>query len=75
MNSQQKVDLYQPIIASRVGAPPLVLRVGVVKNADFGLGGVPASQMVPETYVLLSALPTEMQEQIKIPIQAMLAGM
>lgn len=73
--TQQKVDLYQPIVAARIGAPPVVLRVGVTKNADYAFGGVPSSQMVAESYVLLSALPAELQAQVKIAVQVLLAGM
>lgn len=72
--SAQKVDLYQPIINSRVGPPPLALRVGVQHNADSIVGGVPQGVSKIETYVLLSALPTELQERVKLAVQALIAG-
>jgi hypothetical protein len=70
----QKVDLYQPIAASRVGPPPLALRVAVTPNVDSFVGGVPQSTQRVETYVLLSALPQELQERVKLAVQALLAG-
>lgn len=70
----QKVDLYQPIINSRIGPAPLALRVGVTPNLDNVVGGVPQGVTRIETYVLLSALPTEMQERVKLAVQALIAG-
>lgn len=70
----QKVDLYQPIVNSRVGPPPLVLRVEVTPNANSIVGGVMQCVSKIETYVLLSALPSELQERVKLAVQALLAG-
>lgn len=70
----QKVDLYQPIVNSRVGPPPLALRVGVTPNANSIVGGVPQGVSKIETYVLLSALPSELQERVKLAVQALIAG-
>lgn len=70
----QNVDLYQPMMASRVGPPPIALRVGVVPNNNSIAGGVPQSSMIVETYVLLSALPADMQERVKTAIQLLIAG-
>ena len=70
----QKVDLYQPIIASRVGAPPLTLRVAVTPQADMIAGGVPQAITKIEMYVLLSALPQELQQQVRTACQAILSG-
>lgn len=72
--SAQKVDLYQPMINSRVGPAPLALRVGVQPNADSIVGGVPQGITRIETYVLLSALPTELQERVRLAVQALIAG-
>lgn len=69
----QEVDLYQPITATRVGAPPVALRV-ITKNNDSMVGGVPQSSLKQEVYVLLSVLPTELQERVKLAIQAVIAG-
>lgn len=70
----QSVDLYQPIAASRVGPAPLTLRIGVTPNANSVVGGPQTNTMKAETYVLLSALPTELQERVKLAVQALLAG-
>jgi hypothetical protein len=70
----QKVDLYQPMINSRVGPAPLVLRIGVTPGVGAIVGGVPQGVTKIETYVLLSALPTELQERVKLAVQALIAG-
>jgi len=70
----QKVDLYKPIIADRVGAPPLVLRIGVTRQVDHIQGGVPQSSMKAEPYVLLSALPDEIRQRVETAIQMQLAA-
>lgn len=71
----QQVDLYQPIMSARVGAPPLVLRVGVTSNVSMMEGGVPQSTVHGEDYVLLSALPPELRERVKIAVQSLISGM
>lgn len=71
----QSVDLYQPMIASRVGPAPLTLRVAVKPNNDNVVGGVPQGVTRVEAYVLLSALPQELQERVKLAIQALISGM
>lgn len=70
----QQVDLYQPMMASRVGAPPLVLRVGVQHNVNNVEGGVPMGAVRPEEYVLLSALPEEIKQRVILAVQVMIAG-
>jgi len=70
----QSVDLYLPIVAARVGVPPLALRVGVTDNVSFMEGGVPATTSKSVTYVLLSALPEELQERVRLAIQVLIAG-
>ena len=71
----QKVDLYQPMVHSREGLPPLTLRVGVQAQMGLVEGGTPQLQLKPETYVLLSALPKELQERVKTAVQALISGM
>ena len=74
MNAQP-VDLYQPIVATRVGAPPLTLRVGVTLDQNQMLGGPQQGSIRPETYVLVSALPEELQRRIELAVQALVTGM
>jgi hypothetical protein len=71
----QRVDLYQPMISNRVGAPPLVLNVGVQRTGAETMGGYVEGAVRPEHYVLLSALPEELRERVKTAVQAMLSGM
>jgi hypothetical protein len=76
MSDQRKnlVDLYQPIVNSRVGLPPISLRAIVTPSSDYVQGGVPINSQRAETYVLLSALPAELQERVKTAIQALISG-
>lgn len=74
MNPPQRVDIYQPIVSSKVGPPPIALRIGVTPNVSEVAGGVPQSTMRVETYVLLSALPSELQERVKVAVQVLIAG-
>jgi len=74
MNPQQKVDLYQPLVATRVGAPPLVLRAVVTPNVGNMVGGVPQSTTKIENYVLLSALPEELRRRVELAVQALITG-
>ena len=74
----QKVDLYQPLIHDSGGSrtpPPLTLRVGVSTLSGYVEGGSPTAYLKPETYVLLSALPAELQERVKTAVQALISGM
>jgi hypothetical protein len=71
----QRVDLYQPLIHSRVGAPPLVINVGVNRSGAETMGGPIENPIRPETYVLLSALPDELKERVKTAIQALISSM
>lgn len=70
----QKVDLYKPLAADKVGPAPLALRVAVTPTANMLVGGTSSSSQRVETYVLLSALPQELQERVKLACQALLAG-
>lgn len=69
-----KVDLYQPIVSSRIGPPPVALRVGVTPNVGMTESGPQHGISRIETYVLLSALPTELQERVKLAVQALITG-
>lgn len=71
----QRVDLYAPMEAARVGPPPLVLRVIVTPNADSVVGGVPMANRRAEPYVLLSALPDELRQRVELAVQARLQAM
>ena len=71
----QRVDLFAPMMASRVGPPPIVLRVGVTRTRDEMVGGVPQSALRAESYVLLSALPEEIRHRVELAVQALIAGM
>lgn len=68
-------DLYQPIFAERPGPAPLTLRTIVTVHQDHFVGGVPEVSQKGEVYVLLSALPRELQERVKTAVQALISGM
>ena len=70
----QRVDLYQPMLAVRPGPAPVALRVGVTPSPGLMEGGPTQGPPKIETYVLLSALPTELQERVKLAVQALIAG-
>ena len=70
-----KVDLYQPIEANRTGPPPLVIRTIVTPMTAMVEGGTPASARKAEDYILLSALPNELQERVRTAVRAIIAGM
>ena len=74
MSDVQRVNLYQPMINNTVGPAPLALRVGVTPNNDQMMGGPLVGHTRIENYILLSALPTDLQERVKLAIQALIAG-
>ncbi len=71
----QKIDLYQPLVHVRVGAPPLVINVGVNRHGSETMGGPVENVIRPEAYVLLSALPDELRERVKTAVQALISSM
>ena len=71
----QRVDLYQPMIHTRVGVPPLVINVGVNRTGAETMGGMVENVVRPESYVLLSALPDELRDRVKTAIQALISSM
>jgi len=71
----QKIDLYQPIMHAQKSPVPLTIRVAVSNLEGYVEGGSSMTYLKPETYVLLSALPTELQERVKTAVQAIIAGM
>jgi len=72
---ENKADLYQPVYASRIGPPPVVVRAVVTTNSDYVAGGMPQASTKVENYVMLSALPKELQERVRTAVQALIAGM
>jgi hypothetical protein len=70
---QQRVDLYQPLIADKAGPAPLVLRVGVSNPVTVTEGPI-SSALKAETYVLLSALPVELRKRVELAVQVLIAG-
>lgn len=71
---EQVVDLFKPIRAARQGAVPVALRVVSQPYANYVAGGVPSTSLKNETYVLLSALPEEIQQRVVTAINAITSG-
>lgn len=72
---ENKADLYKPVYADRIGPPPLVVRAVVTPNAASIAGGVPTATTSVENYILLSALPKELQERVRTAVQALITAM
>lgn len=72
---ENKADLYQPVVSNRIGPAPVVVRAVVTTNSDYVMGGMPQAATKVENYILLSALPKELQERVKTAVQALIAGM
>lgn len=70
-----RADLYQPVIASRIGPPPVVIRAVVSHNNSYIGGGVPQAAVTAEDYILLSSLPKELQDRVRTAVQAIISGM
>lgn len=71
----QKIDLYQPVMHDARTPVPLTLRISAYANSGFVEGGTPERILKNETYVLLSALPKELQQRVATAVQALIAGM
>jgi hypothetical protein len=71
----QRADLQQPIAAAHVGPAPLTIRTVITPTNAAMVGGVPQNSQRGEIYVLLSALPDELRERVKLAVQAIIAGM
>lgn len=70
-----KADFFRPIYATHVGPAPVTIRAVMTSNQDSIVGGVPQAALKGEVYVLLSALPKEIQERVKTSVQAIISGM
>lgn len=71
----QQANIYQPIESDRVGPAPLVIRTVLTTTNAYIAGGMPTEAKKVEDYVLLSALPWELQERVKTAIQALVTSM
>lgn len=71
----QKANIYQPIESDQVGPAPLVIRTVLTTTNAYIAGGMPTEAKKVEDYVLLSALPWELQERVKTAIQALVTSM
>jgi len=75
MTLNQRADLYLPIESNRVGPAPVVIRTIITPVHEMVAGGMPSTSRKYEDYVLLSALPKEIQERIRVAVQAIVNGM
>lgn len=74
MNNNSKVDIRFPVESSHVGPAPLVIRAIVTPTNDMIVGGVPSDPRVAEDYVLLSALPQELQGRIRNAVEVIISS-
>lgn len=70
----QQVDLNKPIASIHSGSPPVVINVAV-QNRNSISEGVPSGRPTTAQYVLLAAMPDELQRRIVLAVQAIVAGM
>lgn len=73
--SDNKADIYRPVVATHVGPAPMILKTIIKENNHSMVGGVPQAALKLEHYVLVSALPQDLQERIKTAIQTLIAAM
>lgn len=73
MANAQVVDLTQPVAGLPRQAAPLVLRVYTRPNVE-AEGGVLSSGLVPNSYVLVKALPEELQRRVELAVQTAAAA-
>jgi hypothetical protein len=73
--SFQHVDLYSPILASRKGPAPAIIKIGVQPADSYTVGGPVSSPVKVETYVLMSMLPDELRRRVETAVQTILSGM
>jgi hypothetical protein len=72
--SDNRADLFQPVYSSHIGPAPIVIRAVVTTNNDYVAGGMPQAQLKAENYVLMSALPKELQERVRVAVQSIISG-
>jgi hypothetical protein len=70
----QKVDLFQPLESQHIGPAPYVIRTVVTTTNSYVAGGMPTEAKKIEDYVLLSALPKEIQERVRTAIQTLMSS-
>jgi hypothetical protein len=71
----QITNLLQPIIASVDGPPPYTIRVNTMPQAYMTQGGAQGRPVKGYTYVRYDILPVELQERVKMLVQALQSGM
>lgn len=69
------VNLLQPIVSSVDGPPPYTICVNTYPQAHMTQGGAQGRPSKSYVYVRYDILPQELQERVKMLIQALQAGM
>lgn len=75
MKNQNQANLFYPIQHTLAGKPPLVIKTITMPNTDAVMHGPYLNATKDEYYILLSALPEELQKRVETAIQALQAGM
>jgi len=70
----QQVNLFQPMESQHIGPAPYVIRTIVTTTNSYVAGGMPTEAKKIEDYVLLSALPKELQERVKTAVQTLVSS-
>jgi hypothetical protein len=75
MQQFQKINIFEPIMADKVGPPPVVINALITPSNVSFVGAVPANSQRVEKYVLLSALPEELRRRVELAIQVVSSAM
>ena len=70
---ENKADLYLPIIHTKTGKPPLVIKAVTQPFVGETFGGTYENPKRDEFYILFSALPEDLQKRVQTAIQALQA--
>jgi hypothetical protein len=71
----QKIDMYKPIIADKVGPPPVTINALITLSNASCSEGIPTKTQRIEQYVLLSILPEDLRRRVELAVQTCIAAM
>jgi hypothetical protein len=71
----QKINIFEPIMADKVGSPPVVINALITRNNSGYAECVPGNQQKIEQYVLLSSLPEELKRRVELAVQVLTSAL